>query len=324
MKRGHIYIQHGFWKAVKDLGVSVFGPNAWDLFCVLRTSILHAEIPIEIFGQDDLLSILWHESGGSCYMDEGMTDYIINQNEDSIENLCSVYLLDKNKTACEKYAQSKGTLCLNSQMLAEQSYLITGKKILFDFHERGGYNGLKTFFLHPCNSLLLIDPYILNERSYIKNHLRNLFDSILPESLDIQFQISIFSGIGKINDGQLGESFFNEVLNTLKDIRPNLIFSLTIYQIPIQGEGWHARYLLTNNLMIHATEGFDFWGLVHGEMKAKKAGKFEISCPWLEKNNDIREYSIWINKAAKEATMGNGYHHERWGSKENRLFDLIK
>ena len=75
--------------------------------------------------------------------------------------------------------------------------------------------------------------------------------------------------------------------------------------------------------MIHATEGFDFFGLVNGEMKAKKAGKFLVYCPWLEKNGDIKELSIWINKTAKESSNGHGYQHERWGTKENRLFDLV-
>ena len=67
MKRGCIYFQYGFWQNVKKLDVGAFGPNAWDLFCVLRKSKVQAEIPIENFGSDDYLSILWHESGGSSY-----------------------------------------------------------------------------------------------------------------------------------------------------------------------------------------------------------------------------------------------------------------
>lgn len=324
MKRGLIYLQYGFWTAIKEVDANIFGPKAWDIFCVLRAGKLRAELPIELFGQDNLLSLLWHESGGSCFIEKGKIDDILEKEDLSIENLCSVFLLDKDDNTCEKYAQRYGQLCLNAAMLTNRSFLIAGKKIPFDFHEKGSYDDMKDFLHHACNSLLLIDPHILNERTYIYYHIKPLLKNILPESLSIPFQISIFSGIGKINDATQGESYYKDIVKMLQEIRPCLNYILTLYQIPIQGEGWHARYLITNNFLIHATEGFDFFGPVQKEIKAKKAGKFEVICPWLEKNNEIKEYSIWINKTAKESIMGNGYHHERWGTKENRLFDLIE
>ena len=324
MKRGQIYLQCGFWTAIKEVDASVFGPNAWDLFCVLRAGKLRAELPIELFGQDVLLSILWHESGGSCFIEKGEIDEILEKKDFSIEDLCSVFLLDKDDKTCEKYTQKNGQLCLNASMLTNRSFLISGKKIPLAFHEKASYDDMNDYFHHACNSLILIDPYILKERKYINYHIKPLLKNVLPKSLDIPFQISIFSGIGNINDATQGESYYNDIVKMLQEICPCLNYNFTLYQIPLQGEGWHARYLITNNLLIHATEGFDFFGPVQGEIKAKKDGKFEVSCPWLEKNNEIKEYSIWINKTAKESTMGNGYHHERWGTKENRLFDLIK
>lgn len=323
MKSGHIYLQYGFWKAIKEVDASVFGPNAWDIFCVFRSSKLHAEVPIELFGQDDLLSILWQESAGSCFIEAGQVDEILAKEDLKIENLCSVFLVDKDDNSCEEYSQEKGVLCLNAKMLSKSSYLIGEKSLAFDFLEKGSYYDLKEYISLPCNSAILIDPHILNERKYIDHHIKHLLNNILPNSLDIPFHLSIFSGIGKINDASLGESYYDAILEKLKDIRPKLDFSLTLYQIPIQGEGWHARYVITNNLMIHATEGFDFFGPVNGEMKAKKAGKFLVYCPWLEKNGDSKELSIWINKTAKESSNGHGYHHDRWGTKENRLFDLV-
>ena len=308
MKKGRIFLQYGFWKTIKRTDVSIFGPNAWDLFCVLRSRILRAEIPIEFFGQDDLLNILWHESGGSCFVEDGYIDNILENEELSKESLCSVFLVDKDED--------------NSGMLTKHGYLISGKTLPFDFHENGSFYDLKMYFSHPCNSLALIDPHILKERAYINHHIKPLLKNIIPESWEIPFHVSIFSGIGQINDAKLGESYYDDLLTMLHEIRPGLDFSLTVYQIPIQGEGWHARYVITNNLMIHATEGFDFFGPVGRVLKAKKAGKFIVNCPWLDKNNDLKEYSIWINKTAIESAKGNGYHHERWGAKENRLFDL--
>ncbi len=323
MKSGHIYLQYGFWKAIKEVDASVFGPNAWDIFCVFRSSKLHAEVPIELFEQDDLLSILWQESSGSCFIEGGQVDEILAKEDLTIESLCSVFLVDKDDNSCEKYSQGKGVLCLNANLLSKNSYLIGEKHLSFDFLEKGSYYDMKDYISLPCNSAILIDPHILNERKYIDHHIKHLLNNILPKTLDIPFHLSIFSGIGKINDANLGESYYNDILDMLKEIRPKLNFSLTVYQIPIQGEGWHERYVITNNLTIHATAGFDFFGPVNGEMKAKKTGKFLVYCPWLEKNSDIKELSIWINKTAKESSVGKGYHHERWGTKENRLFDLV-
>ena len=327
MKKGKIYLQYGFWKAVKKLE-DVFGPNAWDLFCVLQASNVQAEIPIEDFGQDDFLSILWHKTGGSCFAEKGQVDAIIEGDSLSIEKLCSVFLLDKDENDCEKFAQQKGVLCLNAEMLSSKKHLISGKKIPFEFHQKGDYYGLKEYFSLPCNSLILVDPHILNERKYIQNHLKHLLKNILPLSLSIPFDISIFSGIGNKNfdDEELGRSFYEEILDMLQEIRPRLKFSFTLYQIPAQGEGWHDRFVLTNNLMIEASGGFSVFGPVEREIKAQKDCNFHICQPVLDKNGDIDDYYNWIKKASRESHKEARYQHRRFGTKENcsnRLFDLV-
>lgn len=328
MKKGEIYLQYGFWKAVKKQDMDVFGPNAWDLFCVLQASNVQAEIPIEDFGQDDFLSILWHKTGGSCFVEKGQIDTLIRKDDFPIEKLCSVFLLDKEEDDCDKIAQQKGILCLNAEMLSKKKYLVSGKKIPFVFHQKGDYYGLKEFFSLPCNSLILIDPHILNERKYIQHHLKHLFKNILPHSLSIPFDISIFSGIGKYNldDEGLGLSFYDEILKMLQEIRPRLEFSFTLYQIPAQGEGWHDRFVLTNNLMIEASGGFSVFGPVERDIKAQKDCNFHICQPTLDKNGDTEDYYNWIKRTSIESHKDGGYQHGRFGTRENhynRLFDLI-
>lgn len=329
MKKEKIYLQYGFWKAVKELDIDVFGPNAWDLFDVLQSSNVRAEIPIENFGQDDFLSILWHKSNGSCFAEKGQIDEVLKEDNLSIDNLCSVFLLDKEDVVCNEFALHKGILCLNAQMLAKAKYLISGKKISFKFHQLGDYYHLTEYISHPCNSLILIDPHILNERKYIQNHLQHLFKIILPHTMDIPFDISIFSGIGPQNydDVNLGKSFYEEILKMLQEIRPHLEFSFTLYQIPTQGEGWHDRFILTNNLMIEASGGFNVFGRMEGVIKAQKDCNFHICQPTLDKNGDTDDYYNWIKKTSKESKKEEGYHHRRFGTKENqknRLFDLIE
>lgn len=333
MKKGRIYLQYGFWKTVKKTASDVFGPNAWDLYCVLQKNHLFAEIPIELFDQDAMLKELWHSSGGSCYIDDGQIEELLGRDNLSIEDLCSIFLVDRDDNFCKKYEQKNGVLCLNADLLVKQSHLISEKNLPFDFHEEGNFYKIQEYFCHSCNSLILIDPHILKESYYINHHIKHLLTNILPQSLEIPFHISIFCGIGKTNESAQGKSFYDEIHTMLEMIRPHLNFSLTLYQIPIQGEGWHARYVITNNLIIQATEGFDVFGRVEGKIKAKKTGKFIVTCPLLKKtlpknekedDDSIKEYSIWINKTAKESMDGKGYHHERWGTRENRLFELVK
>lgn len=328
MKKEKIYLQYGFWKAVKELDIDVFGPNAWDLFDVLQSSNVRAEIPIENFGQDDFLSILWHKSNGSCFAEKGQIDEILKEDNVTIDNLCSVFLLDKEDVVCCEFARQKGILCLNAKMLAKTKYLISGKKIPFKFHQIGDYYHLTEYISHPCNALILIDPHILNERKYIQNHLKHLFKNVLPQSLDIPFDISIFSGIGPQNydDIELGKSFYEEILKMLQEIRPHLDFSFSLYQIPAQGEGWHDRFLLTNNLMIEASGGFSVFGSVERVIKAQKDCNFHICQPTLDKNGDTEDYYNWIKKTSVESHKESRYKHRRFANTENhynRLFDLV-
>ncbi len=326
MRHGTIYLQYGFWKAAKNLSADVFGPNAWDLFCVLRSSNIHAEIPIEFFGSDDYLSILWHESGGSCFVEEGQIDTTLSKDNFPIETLCSVFLLDKGEYVCNKYAQQKGILCLNAEMLSQKRFLVNGKKISYKFNQKGDFNGLRGYIYHPCNSLILIDPHILNETKYIHSHIKHLLKNLLPESLNIPFHISIFSGIGKYNydDASLGNSFFEEIDKMLHEIRPHLTFSFTLYQIPIQGEGWHDRFLITNNLLLEASGGFSVFGRDRGEIIAKKDCNFHLYQPILNRNREIEDYYNWIKKAFEESQKNEAYHHKRFGTNKNRLFELVR
>ena len=326
MRKGYIYLQYGFWKALKELYTNVFGPNGWDIFCVLRAMRTQLEIPIEAFGLDDYLSILWHESGGSCFVEKGGIDAILKGSDLPIEEMSSVYLLDKPESECNQIAQTKGILCLNAEMLSKRSYLVTGKKISYEFHQKGDYYGLKEYLCHPCNSLIIIDPHILNDNKYIHNHIKHLLKNILPSSLNIPFDISIFSGIGSKNfdDIELGRSFFEDILGMLHEIRPHLSFSFTLYQIPAQGEGWHDRFLITNNMMIEASGGFSVFGPVKGEIRAQKDCNFHFYQPILDKNGDTDDYYNWIKKTSLEAQKEERYQHRRFGTEDNRLFKLAK
>ena len=160
----------------------------------------------------------------------------------------------------------------------------------------------------------------MNDRKYIQHHLKHLLKNILPQSLTIPFDISVFSGIGNRNydDEELGRSFFEEILEMLYEIRPRLDFSFSLYQIPAQGEGWHDRFVLTNNLMIEASGGFSVFGPVERDIKAQKDCNFHICQPILDKNGDTEDYYNWIKKTSVESHKESRYQHRRFANTENR------
>lgn len=324
MKKGTIYIQYGFWTAINNIGSEIFGPNVWDLFSVLISNKVKAEFPIELFRQEGLLSRLWQMTGGCCFAEKGQIDSIVCQDSNSIEELCSVFFLDKEESECNRIAHKKGVLCLNAKMLLRNENLVYGKKLSFAFHEKGCFYDLKKYTAFPCNSLIIIDPYILKENKYIKSHLKHLLNIIVPYELELPFHISVFSGIGPGNNATTGESAYEEITQVLYEIRPHIDFSLKIYQIPVSDEGWHDRFAITNNLMIESSAGFEHFGREKGELVAKKAMHFDFYCPTLKKE-DADNYYIQIKRATSEAKKESGYYHNRFGLKENknRLFELV-
>lgn len=323
MKTGSIYIQHGFWISINRIGNEVFGPNVWDLFCVLISRKVHAEFPIELFKEDGLLSRLWQISGGSCFSEKGLIESILCGENNSIEDYYSVFFLDKEEVECKKMAEKKGVLCLNAEMLLQRNYLVEGKKISYAYQDKGSFYDLKKYTCLPCNSLIIIDPYILKENKYIKKHIKHLLNNIIPHTVNIPFHISFFSGIGPSNNASTGQDAYDEIINVLQEIRPKISFSLTLFQIPVSDDGWHDRFIITNNLMIEASAGFECFGRVEGELIASKAMHFDVYCPILSRSVDVDNYYIQINRASNESKKESVYYHNRFGSKENRLLDLV-
>lgn len=317
-------MQYDFWKSAKKHTES-FGPNAWELFCACREKILYAEIPISEFMQDELLGILWHESNGSCYIDSGEIDTILSNKDMTITQLCATYLINKNNDECKRISSRNGVMCVNADMLSNRKYLLDYKQESFVFEKPGSFYNLKYLREFLCNSLVMVDPHILKDRKYVDNVIKHLLKNILPESIDLPFQISIFSGIGQINDDTLGESFYNDIRAMIQTIRPYLQFDLTVYQIPIQGDGWHRRLLITNTFFIDAPDGFDVFKYNRDskQLVASKETCFNIYWPGLSKTK-IDFFYNYIKKTSEESKKKTGYHHARWGACKNRLFDFVE
>jgi hypothetical protein len=78
--------------------------------------------------------------------------------------------------------------------------------------------------------------------------------------------------------------------------------------------------IITNNVLLSAADGFDVF---KDDGKANKNAKFDIVLPRLVGNSrqDMSNYLRWI-KVAKDRSRRQS-ETQYWGSRENRLFDLV-
>ena len=78
--------------------------------------------------------------------------------------------------------------------------------------------------------------------------------------------------------------------------------------------------IITNNVLLSAADGFEVF---KDDGKASKNAKFDIVMPRLvgDSRQDMSNYLRWI-KVAKTRSIRQS-ETQYWGTRENRLFDLV-
>ena len=238
--------------------------------------------------------------------------------------MSAVYLINDSDTKCESLGIQHGVVAINSVDMPRKEHLFKGDGFLLkknSTHYEDRYLQFKSKLSYPCNAMILIDPYILTKEQNIENNLFSLLDAILPNrKLQLVFQIAIFSMIGDKNqDAARGESSYNRIKNLITALRKGLDFDLTLYAIS-HSEEFHSRMIITNNVLLSAADGFDVF---KDDGKANKNAKFDIVMPRLvgDSRQDMSNYLRWI-KVAKDRSKRQS-DTQYWGSRENRLFDLV-
>ena len=116
-----------------------------------------------------------------------------------------------------------------------------------------------------------------------------------------------------------GEKVYNRISNLIAALRKGLKFKLTLYAIS-HSEEFHSRMIITNNVFFNAADGFDVF---REDDTSNKNAKFEVIIPRLVGNSrlDMTNYLRWIriskNRSKKQSET------QFWGSRENRLFELV-
>ena len=351
MTKRLIYLQSGFWKKLRSSNDVESKRLFWDIYGALECSNIRADIPFEEWenDKDDLLyyllqnSVDGHGTKVEQYVPEKLRDALDVQKEQPIENYCAVYLLDEENEFCKNQGKRQGILCLNADMVMEQRF-VRGDAVMYEKKESyDRFEKCKLQLASPCNSMILIDPYITFNRWSIDLNLIPLLDKCLPpepiqpEDQSVEFHLSILSQtnecfMGRYQEKLRYEEIYNYVYKEIKRIRPNLKIVFSLYHTNTTGNGdgdFHSRHILTNCMLINSEDGFDIFESKLNEYTKRretvsgKHARFEFLYPALIDNRrlDAANYYRWIKLSANNR-IGNSLC---WKSDntENRLFDLV-
>ncbi|MBO7462862.1 MAG: hypothetical protein J6T96_09730 [Bacteroidales bacterium] len=247
----------------------------------------------------------------------------INMSDDA--HLTAYYLTCCDSKVCKKIMNDCGVLAICPDNISDfKSILFDNGKAIYK-GECTNWNNILKYF--PCNALLLIDNYILDQKSDtgVDNleNLKMIFDSLLPYQMDsnykVTFQISFFTKYDK-NDFK---TKFDEIAKLIASLRPNLFFKLSIFKY--SKDIFHDRLIITNNMYISC--GFGFC-LINSSGKSVKTTSVSLIVPfWVNSVKWVTNaYLNFIKDSIKsvsnstEFSIDTPYSRSVFiGNKDNRL-----
>lgn len=178
----------------------------------------------------------------------------------------------------------------------------------------------------PCNSLIIIDNYILSKTDLINENLTDILDTLIPSHLSskIDFHITFFTS--SLNNAK---DKLQSVTDMLKALRPEINFSLSI--IKSSSDNFHDRNIISNNILISCGGGFDLFKLG----KSQKTTTVSLHNPFITTNEQWlrKAYSDILHDTLKvydsspkfgENNIGDTYPNFMLGESRNRLIDTIR
>lgn len=329
-----VYFQSGFWKKLNSNTTE--GIRAMlNVSDALSNSHVITDATEELIKNDIfLMRIIRKENYHRC------SEKYINKQLDSLESgknsedLCATYMLDKEPYECAHIEKEYGVVALSADSLPQKDYLFRGDGFSLDKNHKYSqrYMTFKEKLQLPCNSLIIIDPYLLfkvDENNLvtfpgISNNLESLLNAILPQALKVTFHITIISSL---NQGTKDvKRAYEKIKKCFKRIRKNLKIEFGFFYIE-KGfkrdiESFHSRHILANSFMVNSEDGLD---LFNNEGKTTKNNPtISIVFPRLLGNNrqDMTKYENWIKSVKKHVEEATDCRY--CGTKENRMFDLIQ
>lgn len=324
--KSKIYLQIDFWHKLESDTTTDGIRTLFDVYDALYESDVVTDMSEKDLKESELL-IKWFKKRLSHISRMESNDFETSTlfgglDETKSKELASTYMLDQDSGYCDGYGLQYGLCVINAEGLPKKKYLFKGcgfelkKNKKYEY----GYKRFQTELQHPCNSMIVIDPYILADKNYIESNLINFLDTVLPCELKINFHLSIISKLG--NPDKKIKYDPNEIIEKIKteieQIRPYLACSLGMLPI-LTGGAFHRRLVLTNNWIADFADGLN---LFDENGKSQRNTTVDLVFPRLIGNDrkDLSKYNQWIRIAKQHFSDQSKYVS---GSKENRLFKLV-
>jgi hypothetical protein len=275
----------------------------------------------------DILDRQHQNSDGSPGIKLITRDFVTvdNINKSDNKQLTAYYLTCCDCKTCQKCMDECGVLAICPENLKNF------KSILYDNGSAIGKNEQtdwkQKLIFTPCNSLVLVDNYILSDSKGVDN-LTKIFEVLLPQKLDsnsdVPFQISIFTTLKKGNakNDIDSQNCLNKIAISVEKLRPDLYFKLAIFKCSF--EKFHDRIIITNNTYISCGGGFDLMN----DGKSEKATTLNYVFPFFYKSAkwDSMAYSNFLNSVKGNYDKATEFRADYLtgfyvGNKKNRLIE---
>jgi len=297
-----------------------------DFYSYLYKSDISFDIDVQQYKSfaenDEYFKLLWKKSAnGECsleFLDSSfpkLNEMDKNINSEGSNYLKSVFLSCEPKEICESIENDYGLKVINIDNIFNEGEMFNVHIVTI---ERGNkthtdWSFIERFKYH-CNSIAIVDNYLLKEEKTIKENLFVILDKLLPDSIKIPFHISIFAK----NDINNSERHIL-INNWIKAHKPNLNFKLTLHQLRNE---FHDRSVVTNYFIIDSESGFDLFKDKKAIHQTKVIGYY----PYSAANVNIescQSYEVLIKSLKKifNNSCSTKYLTNYWGDNENRLFN---
>lgn len=332
-----VYLQNGFWEKLSE-DLSREGIRSMiEVSDAIEDSVVITDASEETILRDKFLMVLIKQKKYQrC--DENYISKQIDalKTTNNTENLCATYLLDKNTSACDDIEKKFGVIVLNVSNINNRRFIFKGDGFSLDKKIRYGsrYLTFKEKLSHPCNSMIIIDPYLLIDRETdtesgnvkypgIENNLESLLDAMLPSQLSVDFHLTIISCLKEKDEIK---KVYEKVKKCLRRIRRdlpvklNLVYTSTGYSRRV--ESFHSRHVLSNTFAIDSEDGLDLFSSDGHLTKNNPSVSVVFPRMFGDNRQDMTKYYNWIASVKKYLNEFPQFVYGNYDEGNNRLFDL--
>ena len=237
---------------------------------------------------------LWKRSAnGECeihFLEEHQIKFAENiiATEDATQY---AFLIKESTAVAQHYAKSWGVVAFSPESWTSNAnakklgYLYRDSGCVIPKSERRTWADIlrsKDNHLSDCNSLIIIDNYLLRKKTSIDKNLYPILEELLPITLDEnrQFHLTIVTADKDLNRFS---DIFEDLETRISERRPKLPIKIELYVENGIGS-LHDRAIITNNAMVELPGGFDLIGKT--DMTTKET-TIRIQYPGIQSFSDI-------------------------------------